>query len=94
MTVRLGNGDGTFGGPVTVAVGDNPQSLALADVNRDGRLDLATSDLEAATVSLLLGNGDGTFAAATSWTVGTGPAGVALPDLNGDGRPDLVTATP
>ena len=44
MSVLLGNGDGTFQAPVTYAVGYGPASLAVADLNGDGKLDLAVAD--------------------------------------------------
>ncbi len=44
--VLLGNGDGTFQKAVAYSLGGGPNSVATADVNRDGTLDLlATSDV-------------------------------------------------
>lgn len=56
VTLLLGNGDGTFtaasGSPY--AVGQDPISIAAADFNGDGKLDLAVANLIDGTVSILL----------------------------------------
>src|SRR6266853_1289477 len=40
VSVLLGNGDGTFGGPTVYATGDYPYAVALADFKGDGHLDI------------------------------------------------------
>jgi hypothetical protein len=97
VSVLLGNGDGTFQPPQppqAFAVGSNPNSVAVADVNGDGRPDIVTANNlfnTAGTVSVLLGNGDGTFAPQQTFAVGWFPSSVVVADVNGDGRPDIVT---
>jgi hypothetical protein len=62
--VLLGNGDGTFQKAVTYSLGANgATSVAVADVNWDGKPDLivSTGSNTAGLVGVLLGNGDGTF---------------------------------
>lgn len=44
------------------ATGTSPRGMTVADVNGDGKPDLATANRGSATVSVLLGNGNGTFA--------------------------------
>jgi hypothetical protein len=46
LTVHLGNGDGSYGPPITTAVGSDPTSLVLADFNADGRADAAVTDFD------------------------------------------------
>ena len=94
--VKLGNGNGTFG-PVTAystGTNSNPYSIAVADVNGDGKPDLLTANENTNTAGVLLGNGNGTFGTVTSYGTGTnsGPRSIAVADVNGDGRPDLLTA--
>ena len=74
------------------AVGIEPHSVAIGDLNGDGIPDLATANVHNGTVSVLLGTGDGTFGPATHLAVGSFPIKVAIGDLNGDGKPDLAVA--
>jgi hypothetical protein len=54
--VLLGNGDGTFQAQNTFAVGSEPQSIAVADLNGDGNPDLVVTNVWSRTVSVLLGS--------------------------------------
>jgi hypothetical protein len=90
--VLLANSGVSFAAHQDFAVGANPLSAAVADVNGDGRPDLVTANYSGRNVSVLLGNGNGTFQSAVNFAVGTTPYSVAVADVNGDGRPDLVTA--
>jgi hypothetical protein len=91
--VLLGLGDGTFRSEVRLAVGTVPLFLLAADVNGDGRLDLATANYVSGDVSLLLGRGDGTFRTETRTAAGTAPIALANGDFNRDGRPDLAVVS-
>ena len=96
MSILLGNGNGTFAAAVNYGAGTTAgyASVALGDVNGDGKLDLAHTNSTSNTVSILLGNGNGTFAVAVSYPVANNPHSVAIGDLNGDGKPDLAVGTP
>jgi FG-GAP-like repeat len=59
-----------------------------ADLNGDGRPDLAGAGANA--VSVMLANGDGTFRAKTDFPIGTQTQAVAAGDFNSDGKVDLV----
>ena len=66
--------------------------MTAADFDGDGKIDLATANVDANTVSILAGNGDGTFRAATDYMVGSRPEAIVWGDFNGDGRIDLAAA--
>ena len=92
VSVLLGDGAGSFAPQTTFSTSLYPTSVALSDVNEDGKLDIVVAGDGSNAVSVLLGRGDGTFSAPSSYTVGSSPFSVATADLNGDGRPDVVTA--
>lgn len=73
-------------------------TLAVADLNGDGKLDVAVvnygSNGPDGTVGVLLGNGDGTLRRVVAYDAGgAGLTGIVVGDLNGDGKPDLVAST-
>jgi len=90
VSVLLGNGNGTFAAKRDYETGDTPRSVALGDLNGDGKPDIVTANFSSNTVSVLLGNGNGTFAAKRDYETGRNPRSVALGDLNGDGKPDMA----
>lgn len=98
VSVLLANADGTFAAAITYP-SSGTNVLALADVTRDGALDivLTTTGDPAATTSpvvVLPNNGDGTYGAAvTSMT----PAPVAtfeIGDVDEDEIPDVYIGSP
>jgi len=92
VSVRLGNGDGTFQGAVNFGAGLRPRSVAVGDFNGDAVPDLAVANQNSDNVSVLLGNGDGSFQAARAFGAGSGPVSVAVGEFNGDALPDLAVA--
>jgi hypothetical protein len=84
-----------FKGPSTFGTHLAPISIAVADFNGDGNLDIATANRSSNDISVLLGNGNGTFAKAVNYSAGTGgpdPVSIIAADVNGDGKPDLIVA--
>ena len=89
VSILLGNGDGTLRAPVSYGPFTDAFSLAVADFNKDGALDIAVADV--ASGSLLLGNGDGTFRLGTP--IGASNAVFfAVVNLNGNPNLSLVSA--
>jgi hypothetical protein len=88
INVLLGNGNGTFSPPVVSPVGAvvvyGP--AVIADLNGDGKLDIATP-----YVGVYFGNGDGTFSAGPQYPEGEyGGAEISAGDFNHDGLLDLA----
>jgi FG-GAP-like repeat/FG-GAP repeat len=97
------NAPGTFGTANFVAVNGRPNNIALGDLNKDGKIDMAVTE-HAGTVfngqiEIFLNDGTGTFAAAptaypASAIGGAGgdswPLDIQMFDMNGDGNLDLV----
>jgi hypothetical protein len=79
---------------IVIPTGHRPGSIAVADVNRDGKPDLVVANTEDGTLSVLLGDGKGHFVPATGspFACGPSPNDIAVADMNRDGNPDLVVA--
>jgi hypothetical protein len=93
ITILLGNGDGTFQSPTYLVGGvTSSGSVALADFNGDGNLDIAATEEPANNVFVFLGNGNGTFKAKTTYTMNKGPFYLTTGDFNQDGNTDISTA--
>ncbi len=103
IAVSLGNGDGTFQTPIILDFGSGPtlgDSIAVADFNGDGKLDVAVGGFNPPVdTGIFFGNGDGTL---QSFNAGNGlvePAqginfvgdGAALAThISGGANPDLI----
>jgi RHS repeat-associated protein len=99
LWVQLGNGDGTFQTAVSYSSPGTwleEGSLALADIDRDGHLDVALAGSVSSFASnrgilILPGRGDGTFATPREVPAGVSYGGdPVLADVNQDGLPDLL----
>lgn len=90
VSLFLGDGTGSFSGPMQLAAGIAPIKLAAGDWNGDARLDLAVENYATKDISLFLNDGRGGFAAPTRVFVGGFPRDLAAADLNADGKLDLI----
>jgi hypothetical protein len=102
VTLLLGDGNGAFNvapsSPILMKSGTQPHThgLALADINRDNKLDLVSVNTSDNDVSVALGDGRGGFTRAprSPFAVGPSPYPSAVGDVNSDGWLDIVaTAT-
>jgi hypothetical protein len=98
MGLLLGKGNGTFQSHAIASAFAYSWSVAAADLNGDGRLDLAsiTGPITGndAAVTVRLGNGDPAtlFEPATTYPTPSSPGALLLADLDDDGHVDLVAA--
>ena len=67
-----------------------PTTLAVGRFNGDVFDDIAVTDVNSNTISVLLGNGDGTFQPQRTFSVGNQPGAVAIGHFNNDAFADLV----
>jgi N-acetylneuraminic acid mutarotase len=92
LGVLINKRDGTFSPEVRYATAGTGGTPAIADVNRDGILDIVTAGSQG-SVGVLIGKGDGTFKQQVTYPAGSGAAFVVVEDFNGDGVPDLAVGT-
>ncbi len=106
VTVLLGSTDGTFqalsdpnsGSPIVLQAGIDPEGMTFADLNSDGRLDLAVLNRSQNALTLFSGNTGGGFDRLTDANrnplppvpLGNAPSAISIGEFNGDGRLDLA----
>ncbi len=79
-----------FSEPVRWTTGAAPSDVHAADLNGDGRIDLAVINQGAATLTVLIGRGDGTFNRLADVPTAASPIALALGDFTDDQRPDVA----
>jgi hypothetical protein len=94
IELLLGDGKGGIATPGRYfTVGHRPyERLRYADFNHDGIPDIATTNLDDGTVTILLGDGKGGFRSASGspFPGGAKPWQVFVDDVDGDGNSDLM----
>jgi len=103
VSVLRGLGGRRFAPAVDWPTGNGPVHLAVADVDRDGDVDVITADRGdfdfgrrtaqgGSTLTVLLNDGAGGFARRVTLALPASPLGVAAVDLDGDGSVELLAA--
>jgi hypothetical protein len=92
VSILLGNGNGSFGPPQNFGADDGSVSVAVADFNGDGNMDVAVADSLSLQVAVMLGNGDGTLQTPLPLSTLAGPTSVMTGDFNQDGKQDIAVA--
>jgi len=96
LTVLTNDGSGNFVLASTLPLGSPsaPQSVAAADFNGDGRLDLVCANSLSASFTVWTNSGNGNFVSNVTFITGTPgmnvPTWVTTADVNGDGKPDII----
>lgn len=92
-----GGGNGftaaSFGGGADSLTGDTPYDMAVADLNDDGKPDIATVNYLDKTFSVLKNTGTPgqvSFDGKLDYAAGNAPFGIAAGDVDGDGKPDIA----
>jgi FG-GAP-like repeat/Cep192 domain 4/FG-GAP repeat len=103
VIVLLGSSSGAFTPGATIHE-PGARSVAVADFNGDGKLDVAVGTLntnlrevastygDISYISVYPGNGSGTFSSHKIYGIGGNPIRLLAVDANGDGHLDLVTS--
>lgn len=86
------SGTPRFSRPIGFDVGQGPNSVVVADFNRDGVPDIASANGGADSVSILLGRGNGRFLPAIDSPAGKFATSITTADFNRDGKPDLAVS--
>jgi hypothetical protein len=92
VAVLLGKGDGTFpsNGTGSTSGSVGPGSIAVGDFNRDGNLDVASTNINVGNLMVELGNGKGGFGTPSYYIADDGSQSMTTADVNGDGILDLI----
>lgn len=96
VSILLGDGRGGFGVPSRFAAWPGQPllgTMAVGDLNGDGRLDVAVANQDSG-IAILLGDGRGNLGKATIVSTGpessSRPTGIVLSDIDGDGKLDIA----
>ena len=81
--------------PIYLAGGGGPHSVAIGDLDGDGRPDIAAANTTANTISVYkntttITGGAISCSPKTDFAAGTEPNFIAIGDLDGDGKPDIA----
>jgi hypothetical protein len=100
IALFLGNGDGTFASPTTVAAGASLSAIATADFRKNGITDVVIASQnpggEVATsgsILVLFGDGNGNLATSSTVALTSAPESVLVVDFNNDGYPDVLATS-
>jgi hypothetical protein len=95
ISVYTGTGNGGFGTEKIYSTGLGPQSLVIADVNADNKLDIVVANSGSKSISVLTNTGSGILSDAVNFPTGipnAGPVSIATADFNLDGFTDICVA--
>ncbi|CAF4054813.1 unnamed protein product [Rotaria sordida] len=90
IALFVGYGNGTFASPKMYSTGSSSSVfIAIGDLNRDNRSDIAIINNDTSTIGIMLGY-DEFFPIQTTYSTGLAPYSVAVGDFNNDTHLDIV----
>ena len=96
--IRLGIGNGFFGVETIYSTGPNslPQSVNVADLNKDNQLDIVIIDSQSDSINIFFGYGNGMFSNALIYPMenGSNATAMTIGYLNNDQWVDLIFTEP
>jgi hypothetical protein len=93
IVFMAGDKDAIFANPRLYSAPGAPRDLRLADLNGDGKTDMAVVYYATAEVGVWHGDGNGNFTERTRFTSrGKLPTTVRIADMNNDGMPDIIVS--
>jgi hypothetical protein len=91
LSILINNGDFGFGPARRVQVGWRPFTVQIADLNGDGRNDIAVLNYGSEDISIVINMADGTFVEAGRYPAGDVYDDLIACDVDNDGDVDLLT---
>ncbi|CAF3760649.1 unnamed protein product [Rotaria sordida] len=74
----------------SMGFGSYPHSVAIGDLNNDGRSDIVVANYGTHNLGILLGRGNGIFDTIKRFPTGSAPYSVGIADFNNDNQLDIV----
>lgn len=93
FTATAAGASGQFTEPATTPIAPRVYDLVLADVDKDGAIDMLTANISAANtgvVNVRLGDGKGGYRKSIDSPLGGKPSSVVTGDINKDGNLDFI----
>jgi len=79
---------------IDFTTGGTPENVSIADIDGDGKLDLAVANEGSASISVFKNTSTSSisFASKVDFATSVGPMSIAINDIDGDNKPDFLVA--